>query len=31
MASLTYVDAFSDGPFTGNPSAVCLLREQAEA
>ena len=31
MASLTYVDAFSDGPFTGNPAAVCLLREQAEA
>ena len=31
MASLTYVDAFSDGPFTGNPAAVCLLPEAAEA
>src|SRR5688500_6033632 len=31
MASLTYVDAFSDGPFTGNPAAVCLLGEAADA
>src|SRR5688500_13449552 len=31
MASLTYVDAFSDGPFTGNPAAVCLLHEPADA
>ena len=31
MASLTFVDAFSDGPFTGNPAAVCLLREPADA
>src|SRR5688572_18330873 len=31
MVSLTYVDAFSDGPFTGNPAAVCLLREPADA
>jgi PhzF family phenazine biosynthesis protein len=31
MVSLTYVDAFSDGPFTGNPAAVCLLRDAAEA
>ena len=31
MASLTYVDAFSDGPFTGNPAAVCLLGEGADA
>jgi len=31
MASLTYVDAFSDGPFTGNPAAVCLLADAAEA
>src|SRR5688500_14165451 len=31
MAALTYVDAFSDGPFTGNPAAVCLLREAADA
>ncbi len=29
--SLTYVDAFSDGPFTGNPAAVCLLRDAAAA
>ena len=31
MASLTYVDAFSDGPFTGNPAAVCLLGDSADA
>lgn len=31
MASLTYVDAFSDGPFTGNPAGVCLLGEAADA
>ena len=31
MTMLTYVDAFSDGPFTGNPAAVCLLRDPAEA
>src|SRR5687768_8912318 len=31
MASLTYVDAFSDGPFTGNPAAVCLLADAADA
>jgi len=31
MASLTYVDAFSDGPFTGNPAGVCLLEDPAEA
>ena len=31
MASLTYVDAFSDGPFTGNPAGVCLLHDPAEA
>jgi PhzF family phenazine biosynthesis protein len=24
---LYHVDAFTDGPFTGNPAAVCLLRE----
>jgi PhzF family phenazine biosynthesis protein len=27
---LFIVDSFSDGPFTGNPAAVCLLREEAE-
>src|SRR5688572_28336088 len=31
MTALTYVDAFSDGPFTGNPAAVCLLRDPADA
>src|SRR5688572_31678560 len=31
MALLTYVDAFSDGPFTGNPAGVCLLGEAADA
>ena len=25
MPSVTYVDAFADGPFSGNPAAVCLL------
>lgn len=27
--SLFWVDAFSDGPFTGNPAAVCLLERPA--
>lgn len=31
MAALTYVDAFADGPFTGNPAGVCLLDEAADA
>jgi predicted PhzF superfamily epimerase YddE/YHI9 len=31
MASLTYVDAFSDGPFTGNPAGVCVLHDPADA
>jgi len=31
MPSMTYVDAFADGPFTGNPAAVCLLPKAAEA
>lgn len=31
MAAVTYVDAFSDGPFTGNQAAVCLLTGGAEA
>jgi len=26
---LTLVDAFADGPFTGNPAAVCLLEKPA--
>lgn len=26
---LVWVDAFSDGPFTGNPAAVCLLEHPA--
>src|SRR5271156_5743355 len=26
---LYIVDSFSDGPFTGNPAAICLLHEQA--
>ncbi|MEM7165064.1 MAG: PhzF family phenazine biosynthesis protein [Planctomycetota bacterium] len=28
---LYHVDAFSNGPFTGNPAAVCLLQEAAPA
>ncbi|MEO1618208.1 MAG: PhzF family phenazine biosynthesis protein [Planctomycetota bacterium] len=28
---LWQVDAFSDGPFTGNPAAVCVLHEYPEA
>jgi len=28
---LYLVDAFASGPFTGNPAAVCLLREEADA
>lgn len=31
MASLTYVDAFADRPFSGNPAAVCLLPQAGEA
>jgi PhzF family phenazine biosynthesis protein len=31
MTALTYVDAFADGPFTGNPAGVCLLDESADA
>jgi PhzF family phenazine biosynthesis protein len=31
MPSMTYVDAFADGPFTGNPAAVCLLPHAADA
>ncbi len=31
MAAVTYVDAFSNGPFTGNPAAVCVLSEAADA
>jgi len=27
--NLVWVDAFSDGPFTGNPAAVCLLESPA--
>jgi len=29
--SLLQIDAFADGPFTGNPAAVCLLAEPASA
>ena len=25
------IDAFADGPFTGNPAAVCLLEEAADS
>jgi PhzF family phenazine biosynthesis protein len=28
---MTYVDAFADGPFTGNPAAVCLLPSAGDA
>jgi PhzF family phenazine biosynthesis protein len=28
---LSWVDAFGDGPFTGNPAAVCLLQSEAPA
>ncbi|HLN15662.1 MAG TPA: PhzF family phenazine biosynthesis protein [Acidimicrobiales bacterium] len=28
---ITWVDAFADGPLTGNPAAVCLLEAEAEA
>jgi PhzF family phenazine biosynthesis protein len=31
MPRLLQIDAFADGPFTGNPAAVCLLDEPAEA
>ena len=31
MASLTYVDAFADAPFTGNAAGVCVLHDPAEA
>jgi len=29
MPALFHVDAFADGPFTGNPAAVCLLHADA--
>ena len=28
---LIIVDAFADRPFSGNPAAVCLLREQVDS
>ena len=28
---LFHVDAFADRPFAGNPAAVCLLQEEADA
>ena len=31
MPALTYVDAFADRPFSGNPAAVCLLPSAGEA
>ena len=31
MPSLTYVDAFADRPFSGNPAAVCVLAGAGEA
>jgi PhzF family phenazine biosynthesis protein len=31
MAQVTYVDAFADGPFTGNPAAVCVLPRATDA
>ncbi len=31
MPSVTYVDAFADGPFSGNPAAVCLLPGAGDA
>jgi predicted PhzF superfamily epimerase YddE/YHI9 len=31
MTALTYVDAFADRPFTGNPAGVCLLGGAADA
>jgi PhzF family phenazine biosynthesis protein len=31
MPSLTYVDAFADGPFSGNPAAVCVLPNPGDA
>ncbi len=31
MIPLLQIDAFADGPFTGNPAAVCLLDGPAEA
>jgi PhzF family phenazine biosynthesis protein len=30
MAPLYWIDAFSDGPFTGNPAAVCILEAPPE-
>jgi PhzF family phenazine biosynthesis protein len=29
MSALFHVDAFADGPFSGNPAAVCVLPEDA--
>ena len=29
LVPIVWVDAFSDGPFTGNPAAVCLLERPA--
>ena len=31
MPSVTYVDAFAVGPFTGNPAAVCVLPTAGDA
>lgn len=31
MPSMTFVDAFANGPFTGNPAAVCLMPRAGEA
>lgn len=31
MTPVTYVDAFSNGPFTGNQAAVCVLNAGADA
>jgi PhzF family phenazine biosynthesis protein len=31
MISVVHVDAFASKPFTGNPAAVCLLREEQSA
>jgi predicted PhzF superfamily epimerase YddE/YHI9 len=30
MPALVHVDAFADGPFSGNPAAVCLLDSQPD-
>ena len=30
MSPVTYVDAFANGPFTGNPAAVCVLPQAAD-